>query len=82
MLSKVYFARAPFETRIHSSLVKSGLLINYNVRECFACVVFPDVSPINLSDSYESCRFESIRAVLRTNPLDLCLKPKLVTDCD
>ena len=42
----------------------------------FACVVFPDVSPINLADSYESCRFEFIRAVLRNNSLDLYLKPK------
>ena len=47
--------------------------MNDNVRECFACVVFPDVSPINLADLYEICHLEFIRVVLRNN-CSICIQ--------
>ena len=79
---KVYLTGVPFETRIRSSLVKSGLQINYNiVVNALLVSCFPDVSPIYLADSYESFHIEFIRAVLRNNPLDLYIKQKRATDC-
>ena len=70
----------PSKHIIHSSLVKSGLWIDYNIVVNVLLVVFPDVSPINLAELYEICHLEFIRAAPRNNPLDLDIKPKRATD--